>query len=52
MDRGHSQEITPHFNMNNYAYWKVRMKAFLKSLDEKVLLSMEVGWEKPITHVA
>jgi len=27
---------SPQFNNENYAYWKVRMKAFLKSLDEKI----------------
>ena len=25
------------------------MKAFLKSLDERVLMSMEIGWERPAT---
>ena len=49
MERGHSLVIPPHFNRNNYAYWKVRMKAFLKSLDERVLMSMEIGWERPAT---
>ena len=44
--------IPPYFDRNNYAYWKVRMKAFLKSLDEKAWLPVEVGWEKPATHVA
>ena len=37
--------IPPYFDRNNYAYWKVRMKAFLKSLDEKAWLPVEVGWE-------
>ena len=49
MERGHSLVIPPYFNRNNYAYWKVRMKAFLKSLDERVLMSMEIGWERPAT---
>ena len=30
-----------------YAYWKVRMKAFLQSLDEKVWQAVEIGWTKP-----
>ena len=36
MEHGHSLVIPPHFDGNNYAYWKVRMKAFLKSIDESV----------------
>ena len=52
MDHGHSLVILPHFNGNNYAYWKVRMKAFLKSIDERVWDSVEYGWEKPTTPVS
>ena len=51
MEHGHSLVIPPHFDGNNYAYWKVRMKAFLKSIDEKVWNSDEYGWEKPTTLV-
>ena len=39
----------PHIDGNNYAYWKVRMKAFLKSIDERVWNSVKYGWEKPTT---
>ena len=28
------------------------MKAFLKSIDERVWISVEYGWEKPITPVS
>ena len=52
MEHGHSLVIPPHFDGNNYAYWKVRMKAFLKSIDERVWNSIEYGWEKPTTHVS
>ena len=52
MEHGHSLVIPPHFNGNNYAYWKVKMKAFLKSIDEKVQNSVEYGWEKPTTPVS
>lgn len=44
MDHGHFLVIPPHFDQNNYAYWKVRMKAFLKSLDEKVCKFVETSW--------
>ena len=37
---------------NNYAYWKVRIKAFLKSIDERVWNSVKYGWEKPTTPTA
>ena len=47
MDRGQSLTIPSLFNGTNYAYWKVRMKAFLQSLDEKVWQAMEIGQEKP-----
>ena len=45
MEHGHSLVIPSHFDGNNYAYWKVRMTAFLKSIDERVWLSVENGWE-------
>ena len=52
MEHGHSLVIPPHFDGNNYAYWKVRMKVFLKSIDERVWNSVEYGWEKPTTSVS
>ena len=52
MEHGHSLVIPPYFDGNNYAYWKVRMKAFLKSIDERVWNSVEYGWEKPTTLVS
>ena len=52
MEHGHSLVVPPHFDGNNYAYWKVRMKAFLKSIDERVWNSVEYGWEKPTTPVS
>ena len=47
MDRGQSLIIPPLFDGTNYAYWKVRMRAFLQSLDEKVWQAIEIGWTKP-----
>ena len=49
MEHSHSLVIPSHFDRNNYAYWKVRMKAILKSIDERVWNSVEYGWEKPTT---
>ena len=51
MEHSHNLVIPPHFDGNNYAYWKVRMKAFLKSIDERVWLFVENGWERPITAI-
>ena len=47
MDRGQSLIIPPLFDGINYAYQKVRMRAFLQSLDKKVWQAVEIGWTKP-----
>ena len=47
MDRGQSLIIPPLFDGTNYGYWKVRKRAFLQSLDEKVWQAVEIGWTKP-----
>ena len=52
MEHGHSLVIPSHFDENNYIYWKVRMKAFLKSIDERVWNSVEYEQEKPTTPVS
>ena len=52
MEYDHSLVIPPHFDGNNYAYWKVRMKAFLKSIDERVWNFVEYGCEKLTSPVS
>ena len=47
MDKGQSLSIPPLFDGTNYAYWKVRMRAFLQSLNEKVWQAVEISWTKP-----
>ena len=47
MDKGQSLIIPPLFSETNYAYWKVRMRVILQSLDEKVWQAVEIGWTKP-----
>ena len=47
MDRGQSLTIPHLFDGTNYVYWKVRMKTFLQSLDEKVWQDVEMGQTKP-----
>ena len=51
MKHRHSLVIPPHFDGNNFAYWKVKMKAFLKSIDGRVWNSVKYGWEKSTTLV-
>ena len=51
MEHRHSFVIPPYFDGSNYAYWNVRMKAFLKSIDERVWNSIKYEWEKPTTLV-
>ncbi|CAM8944279.1 unnamed protein product [Rhodiola kirilowii] len=33
---------------HNYGYWKARMKAFIKNMDEKAWRSMLTGWNLPL----
>ena len=47
MDRRQSLIIAPLFDGTNYAYWKLRMRVFLQSLNEKVWQTIEIGWTKP-----
>ena len=47
MDREQSLIIPHLFDGTNYAYWKVRMRTFLQSLDEKVWQAVEIGQTKP-----
>ena len=47
MDKEQSLIIPHLFDGTNNAYWKVRMRAFLQSLDEKVWQAVEIGWTKP-----
>ena len=35
------------FYGNNYAFWKIRMRAFLCSIDDAMWDAVEVGWTKP-----
>ena len=52
MEHGHSLVTPSHFDGNNYAYWKVRTKTFLKSIDERVCNSIEYEQEKLTTLIS
>ena len=41
-----SLNAPPYFDGSNYAFWKVRMRAFLCSIDETVWDAMDVGWTR------
>ena len=47
MDRSQSLNVPPFFNGSNYTFWKVRMRAFLCSIDDTVWDAVEVGWTRP-----
>ena len=49
MDRSQSLNVPPFFDGSNYAFWKVRMRAFQCAIDETVWDSIENGWVRPIT---
>ncbi|CAM8986673.1 unnamed protein product [Rhodiola kirilowii] len=46
---GHNITRPPLLEGNKYGYWRVRMKAFLKSQDESVWEAVEQGWTHPVT---
>ena len=47
MDRSQSLNAPPYFDGSNYAFWKVRMRAFLCTLDESICDAVEIGWTRP-----
>ena len=47
MDRFQSLNALPYFDSSNYAFWKVRMRAFLCSMDEIIWDAVDIGWTRP-----
>ena len=47
MDRSQSLNTPPYFDGSNNAFWKVRMKAFMCSIDEIFWDAVDVGWTRP-----
>ena len=47
MDKSQSLNAPPFFDESNYAFWKVRMRAFLCSIDDSVWDAVEDGWTRP-----
>ena len=44
MDQSQSLNVLPYFDGSNYAFWKVRIRAFLCSIDDSVWDIVEIGW--------
>ena len=47
MDWSQSLNAPPYFDGSNYAFWKVRMRAFLCSIDESVWDAVDIDWTRP-----
>ena len=46
MDWFQSINAPPYFDGSNYAFWKVKMRAFLCSMDETVWDVVNIGWTR------
>ena len=47
MDRSQALNVLSYFDGSNYAFWKVRIRAFLCSIGETVWDAVDVGWTMP-----
>ncbi|CAM8888115.1 unnamed protein product [Rhodiola kirilowii] len=48
LKEGQSTNRPPLLEGPNYAHWKSKMKAFLKSLDERAWRAVMIGWTEPM----
>ena len=46
MDRSQFLNVPPYFDGNNFAFWKVRIRAFLCSIDDTIWDAVEIGWTR------
>ena len=46
MDRSHSLNAPPYFDGSNFTFWKVRMRAFLCSIEDSVWDVIEIRWTR------
>ena len=49
MDQSQSLNAPPYFDGSNYTFWKVRMRAFLCSIDDSVWDAIKIGRTRPKT---
>ena len=47
MDWSRSLNVPPFFDRNNYAFWKVRIRAFLCSIDDTIWDAVKASWTRP-----
>ena len=47
MDRSQFLNVPPYFDGNNFAFWKVRIRAFVCSIDDTIWDAVEIGWTRP-----
>ena len=47
MDRSQSLNAPPYFDGSNYAFWKVRRRVFLCSIDESIWDAVDIGQTRP-----
>ena len=47
MREGDSVQHPPLLDGMNFSYWKARMKAVIKSMDEKALRAILISWTHP-----
>ena len=47
MDRSQSLNAPPYFDGSNYAFWNVRMRAFLCSINDSVWDTIKIEWSSP-----
>ena len=47
MDQSQSLNVPSYFDGNNYVFWKVRIRAFLCSINDTIWDAVEVGWTRP-----
>ena len=46
MDWSQSLNAPPYFDGSNYTFWKVRIRAFLCSIDESIWNVIDIGWTR------
>ena len=46
MDQSQSLNVPSYFDGNNYVFWKVRIRAFLCSINDTIWDAVEVGWTR------
>ena len=51
MPKGASSGRPPLLKSGNYSFWKIRMRAYIRSINEKAWMSVEEGYELPTKRI-